>query len=158
LYRGPLLPGFYEPWAVAERERLEDAAASALRRLIALLESQKDYDRAIDYAHRALRADPLREEPYRALMRLYVAAGRPADALRSYRELERVFSEELDEAPSAATRALAAQLAAAARLHDNPPPAAQPRRAAAPPPSPEPSTVARLPLAPTRFLRTRAAR
>src|SRR5262249_26891699 len=42
----------------------------------------------------------------RELIRLYLAAGQPDAALRSYRELERVLERELDAAPGPATQEL----------------------------------------------------
>jgi len=83
---------------------------AALCRLTQLLETTGATRTAIDCARRAIAVDPLREEPYRELMRLYASAGEPATALKQYQELERVFREELGESPSRATRELARQL------------------------------------------------
>jgi DNA-binding SARP family transcriptional activator len=106
LYRGALLPGFYEDWISAEQLRLEALFFEALHPLIALLEQAGDRDRALQYALRGVSVDPLREEPHRELMRLYAAAGQPAAALRQYRDLERKLQQEVGEAPSPATRQL----------------------------------------------------
>ncbi len=65
---------------------------------------------ALDYARRAVAADPLREETHADLIRLLARAGQPAAAAREYQELERVLRDELGEAPSAAVRALAEQV------------------------------------------------
>ncbi len=117
LYQGPLLPGYYEDWVQTERERLEAAFVDAARDLVVLLARGEDRPagirRALEVAHRAVVAAPLREGPHLALVRLYEAAGQPAVALRHYEELERLLREELDAAPSAAARAIAARLRAA---------------------------------------------
>ena len=42
LYRGELLPGCYEPWALAERRRLADMHAAILARLLEALEETGD--------------------------------------------------------------------------------------------------------------------
>jgi DNA-binding SARP family transcriptional activator len=110
LYRGDLLPGYYEDWIFPEQQRLEELFFHALRQLITLYEQAGDGDRAIPYALRAVSADPLREEARRELMRLYAAAGQPAAALRQFHELERLLKEELGETPSDATRALADEI------------------------------------------------
>jgi DNA-binding SARP family transcriptional activator len=110
LYRGELLHGFFEEWIGVEQQRLSDAYLNALRRLTTLLEQAHDFERALDYAHRAVSADPLREESHRTLMRLYAAVGRPAAALEQYNALEHILKDELDIAPSAATCALAREI------------------------------------------------
>jgi predicted ATPase/DNA-binding SARP family transcriptional activator len=103
LHRGELLHGFLDEWIDAERRRLADAILNALRRLTRLLSQAKEFDRALDYARRAVSVDPLHEPTHRTLMRLYTALGRPAAALEQFRELERILREELDAAPSEAT-------------------------------------------------------
>lgn len=110
LYGGELLSGYDESWVLAERGRLAEAYGGALERLTAILEAAGDRARAIDYAHRALAWDPLREEMHHRLMRLYAAAGRPMDALRQYTDLERLLREELGETPSPPVQALAERL------------------------------------------------
>jgi predicted ATPase/DNA-binding SARP family transcriptional activator len=112
LYCGELLPGHYEEWALTERERLAEAYLGALRRLIRCLAQARDFDRALDYARRAVNTDPLREESCRDLMRLYIASGQPSAALNQFRQLEQLLKETFGIAPSAATRQLAEQLEA----------------------------------------------
>ena len=104
LYRGELLPGFYEDWVEGERARLSEAYFRAMRQLVKLLAQAHDFDRALDYAHRIVTADPLREESHRTLMRLYLAAGHPSAALTQFRELEVILKEQLRATPSATTR------------------------------------------------------
>jgi predicted ATPase/DNA-binding SARP family transcriptional activator len=111
LYRGDLLAGWQDEWIEPERTRLADLYLGALRRLTRILVEQKDYDKALECAHRALAADPLREQSHSNLMRLYSAMGRPAAALQQYRDLIRIFKEELGASPSSATKELARQLA-----------------------------------------------
>ena len=117
LYRGELLPGFYDEWIEQERTRLEEAYLQALDRLTACLRRMNDFDRALHYARRAVKADPLREGAHQILMRLYADAGQPAAALEQYRELERLLKENLNSTPSAATRALAREISEREREH-----------------------------------------
>lgn len=112
LYRGELLPGFYEEWIAPERDRLLDQYLGALRRLADALAETGDLEGAIDRARRVVAADPLREESHRYLMRLYARTDRWSELRRQYRELEAVLREELHTAPSRATRKLLEELLA----------------------------------------------
>jgi DNA-binding SARP family transcriptional activator len=103
-YRGDLLPSCYDDWALPERERLRQAFTDALERLVLLLEGRGQPRAAIAYAQRLVRHDPLREETYRALMRLHAASGDRAGALRVYHTCTTVLERELAVEPSAATR------------------------------------------------------
>lgn len=105
LYSGDLLPGYYEDWLVAERERFARAYLGALVRLAGALAAAGDTSGAIELARRAVAEDPLREDARCDLMRYLAAEGRSSEALREYRELERVLREELGSAPSSASRA-----------------------------------------------------
>jgi len=94
LYRGPLLPGYYEDWILPERDRLAEAYVGALHQLCTLLETSEDRSAALSYAHRAVVAAPFEEKAHVALMRVYAQAGRPMDALRHYEKLECALAEE----------------------------------------------------------------
>jgi predicted ATPase/DNA-binding SARP family transcriptional activator len=120
LYQGDLLPGYYDEWVLTERRRLAEACLSALRRLTRLLRDAGDLERALQYGRRAVAMDPLREDAQCELMRLYIAAGRPADAARQFHEMERIFREELSDTPSEEARALARQLPGHAATHPVP--------------------------------------
>ena len=104
LYRGNLLPSCYADWIQPERERLRQAFSGALERLTLLLEEQRDYRAAIDYAQRLLRHDPLHEPACRRLMRLYALDGDRAAALRTYHTCATAVQRELGMDPSPATR------------------------------------------------------
>ena len=110
LYRGELLPGCYEEWAVQGQTRLRARYADALQQWAVTLAKTGNLEAALEAAQQAQRADPHREETYRAQMRLYAALSRPAAALEIYRELEEFFHSELGLVPSAATRDLAERL------------------------------------------------
>ncbi len=104
LYRGDLLPSCYEDWILAERERLYQIFLVALERLIELLENQRNYSKAIVFAERRLRNDPLRETSYQQLMRLNALNGDPAKALHYYHTCATVLERELEVEPSPATQ------------------------------------------------------
>lgn len=128
-YHGELAPGYYEDWILRERERLAEAYLRTLDRLIAQLEQAGELERALDYAHRAVKADPIREESHADLIRLYAAAGQPAAALRQYQELKRTLEKELGISPDPALHAFVQKLTLAPR-------APAPKAAAPAPPAP----------------------
>jgi predicted ATPase/DNA-binding SARP family transcriptional activator len=158
-----VLPGLYEDWALRERERVAQEFLGALRELAAALEQAGEPGRAIECLHRVVADDPLLEEAYSDLMRLYVAVGQSAAAMRQYRELARVLRLEMNVRPSAATCALAETLfrhpPADAAASSRPPPESS-VSGPAPPARPAASvairptvlrTSAHLPLLLTRF-------
>lgn len=110
LYQGEFLPGFYDDWVLEEQLAHSERFVKALCDLTVLLEKRGENVAALEYSRRATQADPLREEPYQELMRLYAALGEPSAALHYYRELVRVFRQEFGEVPSAASRALAEKI------------------------------------------------
>jgi DNA-binding SARP family transcriptional activator len=52
--------GSYDEWLLEERERLRRSCLEALERLARLLEERDELARAVPYAERLLRDDPLR--------------------------------------------------------------------------------------------------
>ncbi len=103
-YHGDLLPGIYDEWVLPERERLRQLFLGALERVILLLERERDYPVAINYAQRLLRSDPLHEATHRHLMRLFAVNGERAAAIRAYHNCATVLERELSLEPSSATR------------------------------------------------------
>jgi len=106
LYRGDLLVGSYDNWVIRERERLAGLALSTLARLVVWHRDRAEYEEAIGYAERVLAHDPLREDVYRTLMRLYADAGQRARALQTFARCRDLLDEELGVAPLPETIAL----------------------------------------------------
>ena len=111
-YRGELLPGYYEDWCLAERERLADKYLHALRLRVKHLAKSRNLPAAIDCARLAVQANPLCEASHRDLMRLYNVVGRPSAALHHFQLVEERFRAEVGSVPAAATRRLAREIAA----------------------------------------------
>lgn len=107
-----LLPGYYEDWIPGERARLCEEFLRATLRLAARLDARKERRLALEYAHRALAVDPLREETHAALIRLYCALGEPMAALQQYDALEQMLQEQLGVAPRPELRAQVREVAA----------------------------------------------
>ena len=130
LYRGDFLEGFtlrdspaFDEWQFFEAERLREALASALQKLVQGHVAEGNLAAAIDAARRWLALDPLREAAHRELMRLYAWDGRRTAALRQYEECTRILEEELGIPPEPETD----QLHAAIQRNELPPsPAASP--------------------------------
>ena len=127
VYGGALLPGLYEDWVLAERERLHHACVSLLDRLV--LRRANDPAAAIDHAPRRIALEPLEEAGYTALMRLHAHAGDRAAALRTFHACASMLDRELGVGPSDTTLAVYEELVAR-----RPPPASgdQPLRRLAP--------------------------
>ncbi len=110
LYRGELLPGFYEEWCLSERVRLAEAYWNALRQLIQHHQRRGEGERALQYAYQGVSADPLREPAHEQVIRLLAASGQVVAALQHYRELAALLARELGAAPSPSLRRLAGEL------------------------------------------------
>ncbi len=140
LYRGPLMPCCYDDWITEERERLEQKLADVLQRFIDEWEKQHNYHSAITYAQKLARRDPLREDIYRQIMRLYALSGDHAGVARTYKECQEVLARELDVEPSQQTKEAYDKYI---RLEPaTPPPGAPAPAAPVPPDAPEPTKPA----------------
>ncbi|WP_133251885.1 ATP-binding protein [Actinomycetospora cinnamomea] len=102
---GELLEDHDDEWLREPRERLRHRIHDALAELATRCERSGALTEAIRHAERLQRADPLREDAYRLLMRLHVARGDRARAVRVYHLCATTLEQELGVAPSAETRA-----------------------------------------------------
>ena len=121
LYRGDLLPGHYDEWVLAERDRLRQAVARLLERGIVAAEAERDYPTALGYARRLRDHDPLHEAAYQALIRLHALAGDRVAAVRAYHDCVAVLRRELGMEPSRETRDLYERVLASRPLPPTPP-------------------------------------
>src|SRR5947209_12003769 len=104
LYRGELLPGCYDEWLLPERERLRQRHLQALEQLLRLFEVRGDTVTAIRYAQRLIGLDPLSEDLYRRLMRLFALNNDRASALHVYHTCVSTLQREMGVDPGPATR------------------------------------------------------
>ena len=105
LYRGELLEGRDDEWLIDERSRLRRRAQDALGELVALCAEHGALAEGIARAETLVNLDPLREEPYRHLIRMHDLRGDRARAVQVYHVCSSVLDRELGVQPSAATRA-----------------------------------------------------
>lgn len=112
LYRGQLLEGCPEEWAVQERLIRETNCLAALQ---ALGKSALEEDRpaeAVAHFTRAIALDPLRDGPRRGLMTALAAEGNVNAALQTYREFAQLISSEVCTTPDGETASLYERLRA----------------------------------------------
>ena len=120
LYTGDLFEGFYENWAIRERERVRSLYIKSLVHLMQYKNSINAYDDGLVCAHRILDCDPLREKIHRAMMQLYLANGQPALAIRQYNICCQILDKELGIPPMDATQALHDQIVQGNKDHCTP--------------------------------------
>lgn len=109
-YHGDLLPSCYDEWIAEPREHLRRQAQQACRRLVQLLEDDRRYKDARQYAHRLLALDRFDETTYLCLMRLHTLNNDRAAALRLYHECAALLERELDAPPGDELQAAYARL------------------------------------------------
>ncbi|MDX1935024.1 MAG: AAA-like domain-containing protein [Capsulimonadales bacterium] len=110
VYEGDLLPGFYEDWIVAARERYAETYRNLLFDLAVAWKEAGETQKARETLVQALHENPLREDAHHLLIRLYAESGRPAEAICHFQEFERTLKTRLGVSPSADMVTLAAQL------------------------------------------------
>jgi DNA-binding SARP family transcriptional activator len=106
--REELLPGWYDDWVVLERERLRQLRMYALEALADKLARVGRYGEAVQAAHCAVQVEPLRETAHRTLVRIHLAEGNAAEALRVYESFRAVLTAEMGVSPTPRMEALLA--------------------------------------------------
>jgi pentatricopeptide repeat protein len=107
LYGGELLNGEMDaPWLVAARERVRNKFLRTLKLLGNYWEGQEAWGQALNLYERGLEIDTVAEDLYQSLIRCYVRAEQPAEALRVYHRCRRMLSLVLGIEPSTETERL----------------------------------------------------
>lgn len=106
-----LLDGYYDDWAIVERERLRERYLQALEKLIVAYKATLRYEQALSVALQLAAAHPLSESAHREVMRLYHSLGNPAAALKQYRLCQEILEHELGVPPDGDTARLAQAIA-----------------------------------------------
>jgi DNA-binding SARP family transcriptional activator len=97
---GELLPDWYDEWVQDERERFRQLRLHALEGMAERLASVGRWGDAVLAALAALSSDPLRESAHRAVIKVHMAEGNVAEAIRQLRRCERLMIEEVGVPPS----------------------------------------------------------
>lgn len=97
---GDLLPGWYDDWVLLERERLRQLRIRALEAVATSLASLGRHGEALEAAHAAVTAEPLRESARRILVSIHLAEGNLAEAVWAYEHFRTVLEDELGVPPT----------------------------------------------------------
>lgn len=111
-YQGELLPGFYEPWVVLERERLAAVFERRMEQLLNELTLAGQWEEVLTWAEHWIAQGSAPEPAYRAIMRAHAARGDAAQVAVTYRRCREALLGELGVEPSPLTEHLAGELAA----------------------------------------------
>ena len=106
LYRGELLPGFYDEWVVLERERLHAIFEQIMARLIECLVEEQHWKETLEWSERWIALGQTPEPAYRALMIAHSAMGDKSKVASAYQRCVESFRKDLGVEPSEQTRTL----------------------------------------------------
>lgn len=114
-YTGDLLEGFYDEWALRERERLRMLYLDCLGTLLRHHSETGALERGLRCGQQILALDPLREDIHREVIRLHMRNGHRALARQQYECCRAALEEELGVEPMEETQALCSELLSSAR-------------------------------------------
>jgi SARP family transcriptional regulator, regulator of embCAB operon len=95
-----LLQGWYDDWALVEAESWRQLRLHALEVLATNLTADGSFGDAALAALTAIRADPLRESPRAALIRVHLAEGNPSEARSEFARYRKLLGRELHLEPT----------------------------------------------------------
>jgi DNA-binding SARP family transcriptional activator len=95
LYRGELLPGFYEEWVILERERMQSAYHQKTNLLLDNLVQNAQWDEALKWAEQWIRLGYSPEPAFRALMLAYAGLGDQTMVSATYQRCREALDREL---------------------------------------------------------------
>ncbi len=110
LYRGELLPGFYDEWIILERARLQALFDQEMQRLLNHLIEEQRWTEILDWGERWIAFGQIPEPAYRALMIAYSALGDASKVAAVFQRCVQSLHDELGVEPSEQTRAMFEQL------------------------------------------------
>jgi DNA-binding SARP family transcriptional activator len=105
-----ILPGWDEEWLIAERERYRIQRLRALESSAVALLAAGDHVAALDAAMASVATEPYRESAHRLAIRIHLAEGNHAEAIRAYRGFRSLVADELGITPSSLMEDLVAPL------------------------------------------------
>ena len=105
-----ILPEWDEEWLIVERERYRLVRLRALERSAEVLLAQGAHAAALDAALACVATEPYRESSHRLVVRIHLAEGNNAHALRAYKDYRSLVADDLGISPSAMMDELVAPL------------------------------------------------
>lgn len=115
LYRGELLPGWYDDWVILERERLEALFQRHMASALQVMVKEGRWNAVLQWAEHWISLGHVPEPAYRALMTAYAAQGDAAALVATYERCVQALESELGVQPSPETDAHYEALAAGER-------------------------------------------
>ncbi|HEY2073463.1 MAG TPA: BTAD domain-containing putative transcriptional regulator [Gaiellaceae bacterium] len=106
LFAADVLPDWYDEWLVLERERFRQFRLSALEELCERWTTAGRLGEALELGLLSVAGEPLRESAHRALIRVHIATGNAAEALRQYGVCRRLLYDQLGIEPTQQLREL----------------------------------------------------
>ena len=100
VFAADLLPGWYDDWVIAERERLTQLQLHFMEALAYTLVRAGNIPEALDIAIRLVAADPLREGSQRVLLWTYCSEGSLGQARRQLDRYRRTLFDEFGLEPT----------------------------------------------------------
>ncbi len=110
LYRGELLPGFYDEWVVLERDRLQAAYHQNMNLLLEGLIQTGRWDDALKWSEQWIGLGYSPEPAYRALMSAYAGLGDQGMISATYQRCVESLNRDLGLEPSPETQRLYEQV------------------------------------------------
>ena len=106
VYSGELLPGFYDEWAVLERERLHGVFERKMQALLDRLIEGQRWAEVLEWGERWIALGRVPEPAFRALMIAHSGLGDMSKVAAVYHRCVEAFHKELGVEPSEQTRTL----------------------------------------------------
>ncbi|TCM37251.1 BTAD domain-containing putative transcriptional regulator [Kribbella sp. VKM Ac-2568] len=100
LHSSELLPGWYDDWVLAARERLQYLRLSALDALASRWRLQRRGHEALQAARAATSIEPLHESAHRTIVRTHLDNGDIVEAVKHYVKFRAMLHRELGLPPS----------------------------------------------------------
>jgi DNA-binding SARP family transcriptional activator/predicted ATPase len=110
LYRGELLPGFYDEWIILERDRLQSAFHQKMNLLLESLIQTGQWHDALMWSEQWIRLGYSPEPAFRALMSAYAGLGDQGMVSATYQRCADSLNRELGLEPSPETQRLYEQI------------------------------------------------
>jgi DNA-binding SARP family transcriptional activator len=100
LHSSELLPGWYDDWVLAARERLQYLRLGALDALATRRLRQRRTHEALQAARAAISIEPLHESAHRTIVQTHLDNGDLVEAVHHYQKFEAMLDRELGLPPS----------------------------------------------------------
>ena len=101
LHSSELLPGWYDDWVLAVRERLQHLRLGALDALAARRRRQRRTHEALQAARAAISIEPLHESAHRTIVETHLDNGDVMEAIKHFQRFQTMLDRELGLPPSA---------------------------------------------------------